>query len=70
MTRRVLLRLGVLALPALVYLFASRTAIGPTLLIFPWSQHEGLHYVDVVVFAIAAYLWLLALSLLWRDRRG
>lgn len=69
MTRRLLSVLAVLALPTLVYIFASRTAIGPILLIFPWSRHNGLHYVDVGVGCIAAIFWVLSMSLLWRDRR-
>lgn len=53
-----MLSLVLVLLPALAYLFASRTAIGSVVLILPWSNDEGIHTSDVMLCSMLAPVWL------------
>ena len=63
------LTLVVLALPVLVLVVVTQTAVGPTLVEFSRASGTGLHLGDVVALVVALPLWLRALAELvaiWR----
>lgn len=53
-----LLGLVLVVLPVLAYVFADRTTIGSVVLVFPWSDDEGIHTGDVMFCSMLTPVWI------------